>query len=193
MPSVAFPILAGNYTVHQSFGSGFIESGSGSSNLSWIPRIRIQSGSRVFWPKIEKNYSWQKICYFLSKIVTYFIPRPPYRTFKLQEKPSALKREHPAFSKNGIYLTFFYFCGLFLPSWIRIQSGSETLWCMPEFLLPSACRYLPNACRDPVSQMLQQARTPPSPHPHGSQLKSIKPFCETARKTSAPTLFLMIN
>jgi hypothetical protein len=33
--------------------------------------------------------------YFLIKIAIYFL-RPPQRTPKLQKKPSALKREHPA-------------------------------------------------------------------------------------------------
>jgi hypothetical protein len=36
------------------------------------------------------------------------------------EKPSALKREHPALQNMKIF-TFFYICGSFLPSWIRIR------------------------------------------------------------------------
>jgi hypothetical protein len=36
------------------------------------------------------------------------IPRPPYRTPKLQEKPLALKREHPVL-KNMKILDFFQF------------------------------------------------------------------------------------
>jgi hypothetical protein len=40
---------------------------------------------------------------------------------KLQEKPSALKREHPALKSMKI-LDFFYFCGSFLPPWIRIRN-----------------------------------------------------------------------
>ncbi len=56
---------------------------------------------------------------------------------KLQEKPSALKRGHPTL--QNMNLIFFYFCGSFLPSWIRIRihwpdwiriqsgSGSATL------------------------------------------------------------------
>jgi hypothetical protein len=39
----------------------------------------------------------------------------------LQEKPSALKREHPEHQNMKIFCTFFYFCGSFLPSWIRIR------------------------------------------------------------------------
>jgi hypothetical protein len=39
---------------------------------------------------------------------------------KQKEKPSTLKREHPAL-KNMKYLAFFYFSGSFWPSWIRIH------------------------------------------------------------------------
>jgi len=39
---------------------------------------------------------------------------------KLQEKPSALKREHPALQKMKI-LSFFLYFGSFSPSWIRIR------------------------------------------------------------------------
>jgi hypothetical protein len=53
--------------------------------------------------------------FFLSKIATYLpIPWPPYRTSKLQEKPSALKREHPAL-QNMKFLNFFIFLGHFCP------------------------------------------------------------------------------
>jgi len=41
-------------------------------------------------------------------------------TPKLQKNPSALKREHPA-RENMKILYFFYFCGSFLPSWIRVR------------------------------------------------------------------------
>jgi hypothetical protein len=36
------------------------------------------------------------------------------------KKPSALKNEQPALQHIKISY-FFYFCGLFLPSWIRIR------------------------------------------------------------------------
>jgi hypothetical protein len=39
---------------------------------------------------------------------------------KQQEKPSALKSEHPALQKMKI-LSFFLFFGHFSPSWIRIR------------------------------------------------------------------------
>jgi len=35
------------------------------------------SGYRVWWPKIEKNYSWKKISFFLIKNYNLPIPRPP--------------------------------------------------------------------------------------------------------------------
>ncbi len=44
------------------------------------------------------------------------IPRPPLSMHKLQEKPSALKREHPVF-KNMKILDFFQFLWvIFCPS-----------------------------------------------------------------------------
>jgi hypothetical protein len=44
----------------------------------------------------------------LKKFYSLLIPRPPIRTPKLQEKPSALKREHPAL-QNMKFLYFFQF------------------------------------------------------------------------------------
>jgi hypothetical protein len=56
----------------------------------------------------------------LIKNFNLLIPRPPKRAPKLQEKPSALKREHPVL-KNMKILDFFLFLWVFLPSWIRIR------------------------------------------------------------------------
>ncbi len=53
---------------------------------------------------------------FIRKL-QFFIPMHPRRTSKLKEKPSALKREHPALQIK--FLNFFNFCWLFLPFWIR--------------------------------------------------------------------------
>jgi hypothetical protein len=55
-------------------------------------RIRIQGFNDQ---KLKKNYSWKKLTFFWIKNYNLPIPRPPYRTFKLQKKPSALKRGHP--------------------------------------------------------------------------------------------------
>ncbi len=80
-------------------------------------RLRIQF--RVLMTKTSKILQ-KKIQIFWSKIVYLFIPRPPWRTSKLQEKPSVLKREHPAL-QNMKFLNFFQFLWLFLRSWIQIQ------------------------------------------------------------------------
>jgi hypothetical protein len=61
------------------------------------------------------------------------------------------KREHPARRKNAV--DFFYFCGSFLPSWIRIrgphgiwiQSGSTTLiseWGVTITMILDNCPYI---------------------------------------------------
>ncbi len=89
------------------FGSGYIF-GSGS-------------GSRVL---ILKNLQLEKFFIFFDKNFTLPGPRPSKRTHKLQEKPSALKREHSA-RQNMKLFTFFYICESFLLSgiWIRIQNS----------------------------------------------------------------------
>ncbi len=71
-------------------------------------RIRIRFQHWVWWPKIENIYSWKFILIFLIKSCNLLIPRPPKRTPKLQEKPSALTGEHPAIQNMKI-LYFFLF------------------------------------------------------------------------------------
>jgi hypothetical protein len=68
--------------------------------------------------KAEKNNICLKKC-------NLPIPRPPQRTPKLQEKPSAPKREHPAL-QNMTFLHFFLFCGSFVLPWIT-SGGSGRL------------------------------------------------------------------
>ncbi len=71
--------------------------------------------------------NWKKfttrnlIFIFLIKNCNLLIPRPSWSTPKLQEKPSALKREHPALQKMKILSFFLFFWDIFLPSWIRIR------------------------------------------------------------------------
>ncbi len=74
----------------QGCGSAFISSGSGSSILGSI-RIRIPGFNDQ---KLKKNYSW-KIFFLLIKNYNLSIPKLPWRMFKLQKKPSILKRGHP--------------------------------------------------------------------------------------------------
>ncbi len=95
-------------------------SASGSSISGWIP-IRIQSGSRVLRTKNWKKFTAERNLFFW--INNYNLPvflGLHKRTFKLQNKPSALKREHPAL-KNMKFLNFFCFSGSLLPSCIRFR------------------------------------------------------------------------
>ncbi len=65
-----------SFPIFHGCGSAFIL--SGSSILGWIPiRIQYGSGSRVLMTKIEKNYSWKKLNFFLIKNFNLSIPRPP--------------------------------------------------------------------------------------------------------------------
>ncbi len=67
----------------------------------------------------KKFTAEKKIIFFSSKTIIYLSlglhkGRPGYK-----KKPSALKRENSAL-QNMKFLNFFYFCGSFFPSWIRI-------------------------------------------------------------------------
>jgi hypothetical protein len=55
-----------------------------------------------------KNLKLKKIIFFQNFIL--FIQRPPGKTFKLQEKPSALKREHPTHQNIILYFFVDHFC-----------------------------------------------------------------------------------
>jgi hypothetical protein len=57
---------------------------------------------------LKKITAEKKIIFFLIKNYNLPIPRPPKRTPELQEKPSALEREHPALQNMKI-LYFFLF------------------------------------------------------------------------------------
>jgi hypothetical protein len=63
-------------------------------------RIPIQG---FYDPKNVKFQSW-KIIFFIQKNI--FIPRHLCRTFKLQEKPPVLKREHPALHFLLLFVIF---------------------------------------------------------------------------------------
>jgi hypothetical protein len=84
---------------------GGFGSGSGSRNMN---RKTHWSGSN---PKIEKNLQLKKK--FFIKNYNLPIPGPPKRTFKQQEKPAALKREHAAAVQNMKFLKKINFCGSF--------------------------------------------------------------------------------
>ncbi len=91
----------------QSFGFVFIwyGYGSGSSILGWISiRIWIQSGFRVFWQKIVKNFQLKKKFFWIKN---YILPSSSWRTSKLQKKPSSLKKEKNPALQNMKFLIFF--------------------------------------------------------------------------------------
>jgi hypothetical protein len=69
----------------------------------------------------KQKITAKKIFYIvLIKNCNLLIPRPPERTSRLQEKPSALKREHPAI-QNMKFVSFLKIFGSLLSSWIRIR------------------------------------------------------------------------
>jgi hypothetical protein len=92
-------------TFKQCCGTGFtdsgyelIESGSGS-------RFSSESGSRLLmtkkWKKqLKKIYLFSKIGIYLSHV--------SFKTSRLKEKPSVLKREHPPLQKMK-FINFFLF------------------------------------------------------------------------------------
>jgi hypothetical protein len=105
--------------LHQCFGSGFMEPGTGSSILGWIP-IRIQGFD-------DRN--WKKLNIFLSKISIYL------HLGLYKGRPSFRRSIQPSKENSQHFKSWNFFCGPFLPSWIRIcwpdririQSGSGTL------------------------------------------------------------------
>ncbi len=81
-------------------------------------QINADPDPRILWPKIVNFTVW--------KLQYIFIPRPPWRASKLQEKPPALKKEHLTI-RNNTFLHIF-FCWSFLPILIRIWLKSMQTW-----------------------------------------------------------------
>ncbi len=87
--------------------------------LTCVAAFQVDPG--FWWPNTEeKKYSWNIFLSFLIKNYDFLIPGPPERTSKLQEKPSDLKRDHPALHKNEIDQ-------LFSLLYVIFGSGSGTL------------------------------------------------------------------
>ncbi len=84
-------------------------------------RIRIQFWILIkgFLTQICKMLQLKKNHFFIKKDY-FFIPRPPWRKSKLQEKPPVLNKKTSSISKHEMS-SLFYFCRSFLPSWIWIQ------------------------------------------------------------------------
>ncbi len=98
-----------SFIFKQCFGSGFIESGSGSV-----------SRSRVLMTKDWKKFNLKKkFDIVLIKNWNLHTYPPPKRRSKLQEKPSALEDNIHYFTTWNFLL--FYFCWSFLLSYVRIR------------------------------------------------------------------------
>jgi hypothetical protein len=78
-------------------------------HVNWI-RIRIQGFNDQ---NLRKIYSWNFLISFLEKNCNLLIRRPSKRMSKLQDKPSALKRKHPAQKMKFIINFFSIFVGHF--------------------------------------------------------------------------------
>jgi hypothetical protein len=85
-----------------------------------------------------KKFTAKKLHFFCIKNYNLPIPRSPERTYKLQKKPSALKRERPAL-QNMKFLNFFLLLWVIFAlldldpdsksgygTTVLIESGSET-------------------------------------------------------------------
>ncbi len=78
--------------------------------------------------KIRKKYRWN---FFISKMAIYLFLGllKGRRTSKLQEKPSALKREHPTSTSKMQFIKFFLslsvIFALLVPDFIRISNNGQ--------------------------------------------------------------------
>jgi hypothetical protein len=71
-----------------------------------------------FDDQILQNSQLEKIYFFGSKSTIHLSPGPHKKRPKLKKKPSALKKEYPAY-KNEI-LNFFYFCKSYVQKFLII-------------------------------------------------------------------------
>jgi hypothetical protein len=124
-----------NIYFSQYFGSGFIESGSGSSILGceYLP-IRSQG---FYDQKLQKNLHTKLIYFWL--IIAIYLSLGLHKRRSSYSRSLQLSKENIQHFKTWNFCTrnFFQFLGSFLPSWIRIhlpdwiqiqsESGSETL------------------------------------------------------------------
>jgi hypothetical protein len=77
---------------------------------------------------------------------------------KLQKKPAAHKRGHPTLQN----MNFFYFCGSFLPSWIRIR--------------------IPNTDPDPLARLNTDPIRIRIRNPAFYTKYALKPYCKSYTK-----------
>ncbi len=84
-------------------------------HFKWIPdpAIRIQGFD-------DQKLKKEKYRYRTEFFKAFFDYKWQVTYVQAQEKPSALKREHPELQTMKV-INFFCVCGSFLPSWIRIR------------------------------------------------------------------------
>ncbi len=128
--TLTFRVVLLCITTDQCCGSGFIESESryGSrSSISSESGSGSESRSRVLMTKIfvEKKCNCKFYKSFLLSKIAIFLSRGFHKwTPKQQEKPSALKREHPVLQKMKFIHCFLFFWVIFAlldADLIRIQ------------------------------------------------------------------------
>ncbi len=84
-------------------------------------RIRIQSGSRALLTKNWKQkFSWKKNIFFGSK-TTIYLSLDLHKEHPSYRRSLQLSKEAIQHFKTWTLKKNFYFCGSFLPSWIRIH------------------------------------------------------------------------
>ena len=109
-------------TDNRCCGSGFIGSGSRSSISSEsLSGSGSESGSRILitGTKNLKKYRRKWFLSFFDQKLQFTYPQAFIQDSKLQETPSALKREHPGLRK----INCFHFSLSFLSFWIRIANS----------------------------------------------------------------------
>ena len=69
----------------------------------------------------EKNYSWKKINFFGSKLGTIYLSLGLHKERPSNRRSLQLSKEAIQHFKTWTLKKNFYFCGSFLPFWIRIR------------------------------------------------------------------------
>ncbi len=133
------PVLYSSSTFEPCLGSGFIDSGSGSSVLGWIP-IRIWTQGQNL-----NKFTAEKNCNVFDKENAIYLSLDPHKgrpSYRRSLQPSIENSKH---LKTWNFLTFLFFCGSFLLCWIRIRNTAFGKWLTRQIFLIS-CSSLPPNC-----------------------------------------------
>ena len=72
--------------------------------------------------KLEKIYSWKFNFYFLDQKLPFTYPQASTKDAQSTGEAFSPQKRTSITSKHENSVLFFYFCGSFLPSWIRIRN-----------------------------------------------------------------------